>query len=120
HWSPTFRALIQHKRKSKPAIDEAEDGGRAIVVEEGLTAWLFARAKHLNYFQDQKSISFDLLKTVGQFVKGYEVDACPLALWERAILQGYKAFRQVKENNGGVITGDRYARTVHYRPLTGG
>src|SRR5690606_31061071 len=23
HWSPTFRALIKHKRKSKPAVDEA-------------------------------------------------------------------------------------------------
>ena len=45
HWSPTFRALIKHKRKSDTVIDEAQDGGRAIVVEEGLSAWLFTRAK---------------------------------------------------------------------------
>lgn len=38
HWSPTFRALIKHKRKSNPRVDEAQDGGRAIVVEEGLSA----------------------------------------------------------------------------------
>jgi hypothetical protein len=32
HWSPTFRALIKHKRKSDPVVDEAQDSGRAIVV----------------------------------------------------------------------------------------
>ena len=35
HWSPTFRALIKQKRKSDPAYDRDQDGGRAIVVEEG-------------------------------------------------------------------------------------
>ena len=39
-WSPTFRALIKQKRKSDPKVDDAQDGGRAIVVEEGLTAWV--------------------------------------------------------------------------------
>ena len=34
HWSPTFRALIRHKRKSNPDIDEAQDSGRAIVIDD--------------------------------------------------------------------------------------
>jgi hypothetical protein len=119
HWSPTFRALIKHKRKSNPKLDEAQDGGRAIVVEEGLTAWIFARAKELNYFEGQKAVSFDLLKTVQQFVAGYEVEACPLSLWEIAILQGYEVFRQIKSNLGGTVVGDRSARTVEYKPLRG-
>jgi NTP pyrophosphatase (non-canonical NTP hydrolase) len=50
HWSPTFRALIKHKRKDDPVVDEAQDSGRAIVVEEGLTAWIFTRAKELSFF----------------------------------------------------------------------
>lgn len=119
HWSPVFRALIKQKRKSDPKIDEAQDGGRAIVVEEGLTAWIFSKAKELNYFEDQDRLSFDLLKTVHQFVKGYEVDECPLKLWERAILDGYKVFRKVRDNNGGLVIGDRDARTIEYRPITG-
>ena len=119
HWSPTFRALIKHKRKSNRKVDEAQDGGRAIVVEEGLTAWVFSRAKDLNFFQEQERISFDLLKTVGQFVSGYEVEACPLKLWERAILDGYKVFRKVRDNNGGIVIGDREARTIEYRPIEG-
>ena len=62
HWSPTFRALIKQKRKSDSTIDETQDGGRAIVVEEGLTAWVFVRAKELNFFEGQQNVSFDLLK----------------------------------------------------------
>jgi NTP pyrophosphatase (non-canonical NTP hydrolase) len=120
HWSPTFRALIKHKRKSDPKVDEAQDGGRAIVVEEGLTAWVFARAKELDYFANQKSLSFDLLKTVQQFVRGYEVQECPLNIWETAILEGYKVFRQVREFNGGIIIGNRRSRTITYEPLQGG
>ncbi len=118
HWSPTFRSLIKRKRKTDPEADETQDGGRAIVVEEGLTAWVFSRAKRLGYFESQNTVSYDLLKTVQQFVTGYEVAACPLYLWEVAILQGYDVFRKVRANNGGVIVGSRSARTIEYRPLT--
>lgn len=117
-WSPTFRSLIRHKRKSDRVVDEAQDGGRAIVVEEGLTAWLFTRAKELNFFEDQKSVSFDLLKIVRQFVQGYEVETCPLKLWENAILQGYDVFRQVRANQGGTVIGDRKRRMIAFQPLT--
>ncbi len=119
HWSPTFRALIKHKRKSNPKVDEAQDGGRAVVVEEGLSAWIFARAKELNYFDAQKRLSFELLKTVQQFVAGYEVAACPLSLWEIAILRGYDVFRQVRAHQGGTIVCDRTMRTIEYRKLEG-
>ncbi len=114
HWSPTFRALIKHKRKSDPKVDEVQDGGRARVVEEGLTAWIFSCAKNLDFFRGHSTVSFDLLKTVQQFVRGYEVQKCPLKLWERAILDGYTVFRQVRENDGGIVIGDREARTIKY------
>jgi hypothetical protein len=58
-------------------VDDAQDGGRAIVVEEGLTTWIFSRAKELNCFEGHKTLSFDMLKTVQQFAIGYEVEACP-------------------------------------------
>jgi hypothetical protein len=116
HWSPVMRALIKQKRKSDKKMDEAQDGGRSIVVEEGLTAWIFSRAKDHKFFEDQKSISFDMLKTIADFVRGYEVEDCPLNLWERAILDGYAVFRKVRENKGGFVIGDRKNRTITYRP----
>ena len=120
HWSPTFRGLIKRKRKSRPDVDEAQDSGRAIVVEEGLSAWIFSCAKELDFFNGQSSVSFDLLKTISQFVRGYEVEACPLKLWEECILKGFEVFREVKKNNGGVVIADRPRRQIAYRPLGAG
>jgi len=115
HWSPTFRALLKHKRKSDPKLDEEQDGGRAIVVEEGLTAWIFTIAKENDFFAGMDGLTFDMLKNVGQFVKGYEVEECPLILWEEAILRGYDIFRKVRDNSGGIVVGDRASRTISYR-----
>ncbi len=117
HWSPTFRSLIKHKRKSNPEIDETEDSGRASVVEEGVSAYIFSYAKERNFFDGHDSISFDLLKAINRFVKGYEVAQCPLNLWEDAILQGYRVFRKIKQKNYGLITGNRLERTLEFRSL---
>ena len=117
HWSPVMRALIKHKRKSNPKYDEEQDSGRAIVVEEGLSAWIFSRAKELNFFENQEKVSLGVLKTIGEFVSGYEVEKCPLKLWEKAILDGYAVFRQLKANQGGWIIGNREQRTIKYMPL---
>lgn len=117
HWSPVVRALIKHKRKSRAEYDETQDSGRAIVVEEGLTAWIFTRAKELNFFEGQERVSLGMLKTIGEFVTGYEVSQCPLKLWERAILEGYGVFRQIRAAEGGWIIGDRALRTIRYAPL---
>ena len=116
HWSPTFRALIKHKRKSNPRVDEAQDSGRAIVVDEGVAAFVFSYAKSLNFFEGHDGVSFGLLKAVQNFVRGYEVEQCPLNLWEKTILQGYEVFRKVKQNSGGVVVGNRAERTIKYKP----
>ena len=119
HWSPVTRALIKHKRKSVPEYDEEQDSGRAIVVEEGVTAWIFSKAKHLHYFEGQEKVSLGILKTIQSFVAGFEVDRCPLKLWEQAILEGYATFRQLRDAEGGYIVGDRAARTLRYEALEG-
>lgn len=117
HWSPTFRALIKHKRKSDQRVDEAQDSGRAIVVDEGVSAYIFSYAKTLNFFENQTSVSFDLLKAVQNFVRGYEVEQCPLNLWESAILLGYDVFRRLRQAHGGIVVGNRSERTIRYMPL---
>lgn len=117
HWSPTMRGLLKRKRKSDQLIDESQDGGRGVVVEEGLAAWLFSKAKELDYFEGHTSVSLDLLKHIKDFVRGYEVEQCPMNLWEKCILDGYDVFRQVRSNKGGLIIGDRDARKLQYKKL---
>ena len=67
-----------------PKLDEAEDGARAILIEEGVTSWLFGQAQQLNFFEGVKrgGLPLYMLKHVRQFVAGYEADHCPLLLWE--------------------------------------
>ena len=104
-WSPVTRALFRVKRKSDDRIDEAEDGARAILIEEGLATWIFAHAKRLRFFDGicPGDLNFGLLKDIRSFVSGYEAERCPLWLWEEAILQGYAAFRFLKEHRCGKV-----------------
>lgn len=104
-WSPVLRSLLRLKRKSDPKIDDAQDGSRATLIEEGVTTWIFGQAVDLGLFADMKrgGLPFDLLKHVRQFVAGYEAEHCPLWLWEEAILEGYAAFRFLRQHRRGRI-----------------
>lgn len=117
HWSPTFRALIKHKRKSNPQIDETEDSGRAIVIEEGLSAWLFAKHKLDKIdLTNENNITYGMLKTIREFVHGYEVEKCPLQLWVSAITQGYSVFNQLSSHKGGIVKCDLVNRKITFLP----
>ena len=113
-WSPVIRALFRLKRKSAPKIDDAQDGARATLIEEGITTWIFGHAVELDLFAGMKpgDLPFDLLKHVRQFVAGYEAEQCPLWLWEEAILQGYAAFRFLREHRRGRLHIDLDARQL--------
>ncbi|ABQ70405.1 MazG nucleotide pyrophosphohydrolase [Rhizorhabdus wittichii RW1] len=118
-WSPVIRALLRLKRKSDPKLDDAEDGARAILIEEGVTSWLFGQAQQLNFFDGVKpgGLPLDMLKHVRQFVAGYEADRCPLWLWEEAILQGYAAFRFLQKNRRARIGIDFARRRLRIKEL---
>jgi NTP pyrophosphatase (non-canonical NTP hydrolase) len=104
-WSPVVRSVLRLKRKSDPKIDEAQDGARATLIEEGVTTWIFGQAIELEFFSNMKrgDLPFDLLKHIRQFVAGYEAEQCPLWLWEEAILEGYAAFRFLRQHRRGRI-----------------
>jgi NTP pyrophosphatase (non-canonical NTP hydrolase) len=116
-WSPVVRALFKVKRKSRPHMDENQDGARAVLIEEGISTWIFNHATRLNYFEGIASLDYPLLKAIGQQVSGYEVQQCPLWMWEKAILDGYEVFRNLRKHRGGVITADMVERRIHFTPI---
>jgi NTP pyrophosphatase (non-canonical NTP hydrolase) len=117
-WSPTTRALLKIKRKSQKAFDENEDGARANLIEEGLTTWIFEIAKRHCFFANTTKLGFDLLKSVKQFVRGYEAERLPMWLWESAILQGYTVFRALQNARCGAVVADMNQRKIWLEPLT--
>jgi len=115
-WSPVMRALMRCKRKSDPATDEAEDGGRAIAVEEGISALVFAYASSHNYLEGINRVDHQLLDTIRLLVSGFEVSILRSADWERAILAGFKAWRALNASGGGVVKLDADSRTLEVVP----
>ncbi|WP_437935148.1 nucleotide kinase domain-containing protein [Sorangium sp. So ce341] len=115
-WSPVIRALLKCKRKSVPELDEVQDGARAIIIEEGVSTWVFNHASRRRFFEGLDALDYSLLKSIRRLVAGFEVERCPLWQWERAILEGFLIFRQVRQQGGGIITADLNARQISFRP----
>lgn len=116
-WSPVTRSNLERKRKSNPSVDEVEDGGRAIVIEEGVSALVFSYAAKHSFFQDVDHLDYELLRTIKGMTAGLEVSRCSMADWEKAIFLGYEIWRSVAANKGGVLDVNLDAQTVYFRKV---
>lgn len=117
-WSPVIRALLKVKRKSEPQLDENEDGARAIIIEEGIATWIFNHAKRRKLYADVEDgrLDYGLLRQVRSMVEGFQVAECPLWQWEKAILEGFRIFRELYDRRGGTVIADLKKHTLTYRP----
>ena len=113
-WSPVTRALLRRKRRSRPLVDEVEDGGRAAVIEEGIAAVAFAYATRHNMLDGVSVLDSQLLRTVKDMTSHLEVSQCTTGEWEMAILQGFKVWRAVVAAHGGRIAVDLDRRRIDY------
>lgn len=114
-WSPVIRGLLGKKRKSNPSEDEVQDGGRAVAIEEGITALIFTIAERHEFFKNVSSLDFSLLKTVDGMVSKLEVGQRSFNDWQRAILSGYEVWRQVKERKHATIELNLIKRTIELK-----
>ena len=111
-WSPTLRALLRRKRKSDPRVDEVEDGGRAIVIEEGLSAMVFSYAERRNFLEGAEGVNYELLRTIKEMTSHLEVSCRTEGDWERAIMTGFQLWRQVRAKGKGHLRADLEKGTV--------
>ncbi|WP_439865833.1 nucleoside triphosphate pyrophosphohydrolase family protein [Pseudomonas syringae] len=114
-WSPVLRALLHLKRKSNPELDENQDGARAILIEEGVATFIFGRGLECDLFKDVDHVDYDLLKSIQEFVRGYEVQGCALWQWEKAILEGFAIFRKLSVSRKGYVVADFDNHTISFR-----
>lgn len=113
-WSPNLRAFLKRKRKSRPLLDEVEDGGRARIIEEGVSALAFDYARRHSFLEGVSEVDYGLLRTIQSMTSHLEVGEATAADWERAILEGFAVWRQVLANNGGELSVDLDARAIRY------
>jgi NTP pyrophosphatase (non-canonical NTP hydrolase) len=115
-WSPVLRALLHRKRKGSPIVDEVEDGGRAVAIEEGLAALIFNYAKQHSLLRDVVRLDWLLLKTCHEMTKHLEVSVRSLNDWEDAILQAFEVWREMQIHNGGQILCNLDSRRLRFIP----
>ena len=114
-WSPVLRGrLLRPKRKrvSLPDVDEVEDGGRAIVIDEAIVAYVWEYARRHRFLDGITTVDYPVLKTIRLLTGGLEVSARSANDWEEAILVGYQIFREIKSRGRGTIAVDLRARTI--------
>lgn len=113
-WSPVIRAILDPKRKRKSVerLDRVEDGARAVAIEEGLAAAVFAEAADHSYFATTTRVPRDLLKSCMRATAHLEVRNRSIADWQQAILAGYNAFRFLVGHRSGVLVADMSTRTL--------
>lgn len=114
-WSPITRALLRRKRKSRPLLDEVEDGGRAAVIEEGVAALAFEYARRHRFLEGVAALDFQLLRTIKDMTSHLEVRQCTTGEWEQAILQGFSVWRAVLAARGGRIAVELDARRITFQ-----
>jgi NTP pyrophosphatase (non-canonical NTP hydrolase) len=113
-WSPVIRSLLRSKRKSKPKVDEAQDGARAGIVEEAIAHTVFQYAEGRSFLRSLKHIDHGITQLICRMVRGLEVQHLAMHEWERAIFVGFEAFRALKEHRGGWLLLNAETRSLTY------
>lgn len=113
-WSPVIRKLLGKKRKSKPKVDENEDGARAQIIEEIVSLLIYNESHDHDLLKYSKNVDTGLLKLVQRMVKTLEVKECTAKQWEITILNSFQVFNELIENNGGRVMVSKKNRRLTY------
>lgn len=128
-WSPVMRGFMKRKRKGQNKIDEVEDGGRAVVVEELVLKAIHSEGERLaeasgrcsvtgpqRLFPTRSLISFRFLKTLRMYVDGHEVQKNAYWEWENAIFEGCEIFAKLRTETQGTVHVDLERRNLTFTP----
>ena len=118
-WSPITRYFFGVKRRTDERIREVEDGGRASVIEEAISAFVFDYARNERFLDGVEHIDFSLLTTIRRLVSPLEVGDRSAYDWEKAILRSFEIWRPLHHHRGGTVHLDLVERTIALEAPTG-
>ncbi|KNC68127.1 nucleoside triphosphate pyrophosphohydrolase family protein [Pseudoalteromonas ardens] len=113
-WSPVVRKLLKCKRVTDQVIDEVEDGGRAWVIDEAISALVFEHAKKHGFYENVETVEFSILKLIKDLTGHLEVKVRTYKQWEESILLGFKVWRELREHRVGTVFCDLDARDMSF------
>ena len=122
-WSPVFRKLLRSKKlkiiKNRTGErSEVEDGGRAQIIEEAIIHLIYVYASQNNFLQSKNCIiDWQFLRLIKNMTSGLEVSDKTTYDWNKALKLGFKNWKKLIDNNGGIIEGDLNKGTINYKKL---
>ena len=108
-WSPVWRKLLRSGGKiaKRPTtIDDAEDGGRAQIIEEAIVATAYVYADKHSFMDGAAAVDWQLLRHIKQMTANLEVKDRTTWEWNRSLMDGFRVWRKLREHNGGTVIGD--------------
>ncbi len=118
-WSPVLRKLLRKGRRLvhrvPEAIDDAEDGGRAQVVEEAIVAAAYIYAEEHAFLDGATTVGQQLLRHIARMTRKLEVGDRSAWEWDRALLSGFAVWRELARNGGGCVVGDLNSSSLVFK-----
>jgi NTP pyrophosphatase (non-canonical NTP hydrolase) len=115
-WSPLTRLFFDVKRDSDPKVREVEDAGRATVIEEAISAFVFDYGRDERFLEGVEHVDFSLLQAIIKLVSRLEVRHRSAHEWEQTILRGFAVWRELYAARGGIVYLNLEARTLDFAP----
>ncbi|MCA8976711.1 MAG: nucleotide pyrophosphohydrolase [Planctomycetes bacterium] len=117
-WSPVWRKLLRKQKRVANRIPrdlaDAEDGGRAQVIEEAIVAAAYVYAADHGFLENLPSVDWHLLRHIRQLTANLEVRNVSAWEWNDALLRSFAVWRQLRGNRGGIVRGDLDAGTIEF------
>lgn len=111
-WSPVYRKLLRKcdhvalANRVPDEIDDAEDGGRAQVLDEAIALTAYGYAAEHDLFENSTAVDWQLLRSIKRMTANVEVADRTTKEWNDAILRAFEIWRQLIVHRGGVVSGD--------------
>jgi NTP pyrophosphatase (non-canonical NTP hydrolase) len=117
-WSPIWRKLLRREKRvmnrTPREVDDAEDGGRAQVIEEAIVAAAYVYGADHGFLEGLSSVDWHLLRHIRQLSANLEVRNVSAWTWNNTLLHGFTVWRQLRAHGGGVVRGDLLAGTIEF------
>lgn len=109
-WSPVLRKLLRKRKRighrTPEQVDDAEDGGRAQVIEEAIVAAAYIYAEDHAMLDGATTVGQGLLRHIQRMTRKLEVGDRSAWEWDRTLLDGFAVWRELTEHGGGTVSGD--------------
>ncbi|KYF48265.1 hypothetical protein BE04_48965 [Sorangium cellulosum] len=118
-WSPVWRKLLRKagvlKNRTEPlGVADAEDGGRAQVIDEAIVAAAYTYAERHRFLKSTSAVDWKLLRHIKDMTVGLEVSDRTAREWNDALLRGFEIWGRLRDNNGGVVRGNLRKREIEF------